>query len=271
MVEDFRYVGSELKLFRKAKNWRSYLCSVLQPFIRGSVLEVGAGIGSMTLCLSQKHHSHWTCLEPDPRLVQELVQTVQEGAFSNLIEIIIGTVADLPQYQLYDSIIYVDVLEHIENDIVELERVIKHLRPNGVLVVVVPAFQWLFSEFDVAIGHFRRYDKRSLRRVKPSHLTEERVFYLDCLGMLASIANRLFLKHSTPSKLAIIIWDIILVRLSRLMDPILGYSIGRSCIGIWRNNALPTFPCDNALKRGAAGNYGSNSRKSTKCPVPEDN
>jgi protein-L-isoaspartate O-methyltransferase len=236
MPEDFRYIGEELNLFRQAKNWKAYLSVLLQPFIQGEVLEVGAGIGSMTLCLCDKHHSRWTCLEPDPRLAQELVQSVQEGPFSNQIKIMIGTVANLPKLRLFDSIIYIDVLEHIENDVMELETVTKHLRPNGVLVVVVPAFQWLFTEFDAAIGHFKRYDKRSLRRVMPSQLTEVRVSYLDSMGMLASVANRLFLRRSMPSKLSITIWDRVLVRLSRLMDPMLGFSIGRSCVGIWRNS-----------------------------------
>src|SRR4029078_691431 len=64
-----------------------------------------------------------------------------------------------------DSVAYVNVLEHIENDASELRLAYECLRPQGHLLVFVPALSWLYSDFDRSIGHFRRYTKRGLRKM----------------------------------------------------------------------------------------------------------
>jgi len=64
--------GTELDLFSHASNWKSYWAKFIIPFIRGHVLEVGAGIGSSTLALSTCSYTSWTCLEPDPELATQL-------------------------------------------------------------------------------------------------------------------------------------------------------------------------------------------------------
>jgi hypothetical protein len=58
--------------------------------------------------------------------------------------------------------------------------------------------------------------------------------YLDAVGMLASTANRLLLKQSTPSPAQIALWDRALVTASRVVDPLLGYTLGKSVLGVWR-------------------------------------
>ena len=96
-----------------------------------------------------------------------------------------------------------------------------------------PAHQWLFSPFDRAIGHFRRYDRKGLQRLTPQGLTLRRLRYLDSGGLLASLVNRFLLRSSTPGVRQIRVWDQILVRLSRLLDPLLGYRVGKSICAVW--------------------------------------
>lgn len=64
--------------------------------------------------------------------------------------------------ETYDVVILFDVLEHIENTRPFLESVLAHLKPNGHLLVNVPAVQLLYSEYDLVAGHVKRYDKKSL-------------------------------------------------------------------------------------------------------------
>lgn len=71
-------VGTELDLFAAAENWKRYWRSHLRAFVRGVVLEVGAGIGSNTRLLADTDWSTWTCLEPDPRLRTDLQSHVGE-------------------------------------------------------------------------------------------------------------------------------------------------------------------------------------------------
>src|SRR3954449_7275000 len=69
MGEPFEYVGDELEVFAGAVRWKRYFGTQLRPFIRGNVLEVGAGLGSTTKVLYQDEVESWTCLEPDVKLV----------------------------------------------------------------------------------------------------------------------------------------------------------------------------------------------------------
>jgi len=103
--------------------------------------------------------------------------------------------------------------------------------------VLSPAHEFLFTPFDTAIGHFRRYSRASLRASAPDTLRTEKLVYLDAAGMLASAANRLLLQSSMPTERQILTWDRLLVPISRLVDPIFAGRIGKSVLGVWRKDA----------------------------------
>ena len=145
-----------------------------------------------------------------------------------------GTINDLQADQTFDTILYVDVLEHIEEDRAELVSAAAHLRQGGRVIVVSPAHQWLFSPFDEAIGHYRRYSRSSLSALGAGVLSLERIRYLDSVGLLASSANRLLLKQSMPTARQIAIWDSYFVPLSGVVDPVMGYRLGKSLIAVWQ-------------------------------------
>jgi hypothetical protein len=141
---------------------------------------------------------------------------------------------DLPADEVFDTILYIDVLEHIEDDRSETARAAAHLAPGGRLVVLAPAYAWLFSPFDAAIVHYRRYTRATLYQVAPPGLVREAAFYLDMVGLASSAANRVLLGASMPTRAQILFWDRVLVRASRLVDPLLGRRAGRSVVVVWR-------------------------------------
>jgi hypothetical protein len=224
------YIGNELELFARATRWKSYFARSITSWIKGDVLEVGAGIGANTLLLHNPKVSSWQCLEPDETLARSARQAVAELPGCRVH---VGTTSS-PELGRYDAILYIDVLEHIEDDSGELARATTLLKDGGHLVVLAPAHQSLYSEFDRAIGHFRRYDAATLTAVGPASLTLERVFYLDSVGMLASFANRAFLKSSQPTPGQIATWDRFMVPVSKLLDPCLGRRLGKSVIAVWQ-------------------------------------
>jgi len=134
----------------------------------------------------------------------------------------------------FDTILYIDVVEHIEKDREELKRAASHLRPGGHLIVLSPAHQRLFSPFDAAIGHFRRYNRAMLRAISPAGLLLERMRYLDSAGMILSAANMLLLRQSMPTAAQLRFWDLCIVPISRVLDKLLLYSIGKTVIAVWR-------------------------------------
>lgn len=235
----FAYVGGELELFAAAGRWKRYCYQQLQPFLGPAVLEVGAGIGATTRALCRQSHARWVCLEPDAGLAAVIEDLVRGGSLPAFCEVRIASLASIPA-ESFDSILYIDVLEHIRGDRAELAHAAQLLSPGGYLVVLSPAYQSLYSEFDAAIGHFRRYTTTSLARAAPADLMPVRLRYLDSAGALTSWANRVWLHQSTPTAAQIAFWDRWLVPISRRLDPLIRYRVGRSVLAIWRRPAVRT-------------------------------
>lgn len=231
---EIAYVGNELELFADARNWKRYLADTLRSYLNGDVAEVGAGIGTTTKALIDNPAvRHWTCIEPDQEQARVLEPLLHEYP-GRVVQVVAGTLDDMPASSLYDTIIYIDVLEHIEDDRVELEKAVCHLAPGGNLVILVPAWNFLYSPFDKAIGHFRRYDKASLRAVAPSGVRERAAFYRDSVGFFASVANKMALRQGMPTLAQVALWDRFMVPVSRLTDPMFGALFGKSLIVVWQ-------------------------------------
>ena len=229
------YAGGELELFADAHNWKAYFSAVLAPHLSGRVLEVGAGLGSTTLALCSPAAESWDCLEPDAELNGKLAAMLGLHNWPCPVRARSGTLCDLAGTELFDTIIYIDVLEHIAEDRAELASAARHLAPGGSLVVLSPAFQFLFSEFDASIGHHRRYTRPSLLALAPPDLTLSSCRYLDSVGLMASLANRMVLRASLPTPKQIRTWDRLMVPLSRLLDKVVCYKFGRSIVAVWSN------------------------------------
>ena len=230
----FAYVGGELDLFAAATRWKSYFRSHLQPYLGSEVLEVGAGLGGTTRLLCRGRERRWVCLEPDAALAERLAQSIRAGEVPASCEVMVGTLEQIALRDDFDTLLYIDVLEHIPDDRAELARAAECLRPGGHVIALSPAHQWLYTPFDQAIGHCRRYTKKTLQALTPEELEIVRLIYLDSVGLLASLGNRLVLKSAMPTARQIAVWDRFLVRLSRVVDPILAYSVGKSVVGVWR-------------------------------------
>jgi SAM-dependent methyltransferase len=235
-MSEQEYCGEELELFAAVRNWKRYWSAAIRGYISGDVLEAGAGTGSNLAYLHSGNAGRWVCLEPDPRLLAQLQQELAAPVLRSC-ETVCGTVRTIDSSWQFDTIIYIDVLEHIEDDRGELKLAAAHLRPSGRVIVLSPAHQWLFTPFDAAIGHFRRYNRSMLRAITPPELDVERILYLDSVGMLASAANRLLLRQSMPTAGQLQFWDRRLIPLSRVCDPLLRHALGKSIVGVWRKRS----------------------------------
>jgi hypothetical protein len=150
-----------------------------------------------------------------------------------------GTIDDIDPNDTFDTILFIDVLEHIKDDRGELVRAANHLKPLGTLIVLSPAFPWLFSELDEAVGHHRRYTRKRLSDAAPPHLQLLRMEYLDAVGVFASLSNRFLFRRNTPDNSQIRLWDSVMIPCSRILDPLLLRSLGKSILGVWRKPRHP--------------------------------
>ena len=154
-TEDFEFAA-----LNEAKNYRHALLREFSEHLRGSVLEVGAGIGQITeMLLRNPAITQLVSLEPDPKFSSKF-----RAAFPthHLVE---GTIDDLKIAARWQAILSVNVLEHIETDERELAIYRQKLAAEkGVLCLFVPARPEIYAPIDRDFGHFRRYTKPELRQ-----------------------------------------------------------------------------------------------------------
>ena len=229
----YSYVGSELELFAEALHWKRYFRSAFADRLVGDVLEVGAGIGETARHLIDGRQRSWLCLEPDARLASKLRAWAAGSTVAPRPTVQIGTTLDVDPQSRFDTILYIDVLEHIEDDRAEMSRAAELLARRGTLIVLSPAFQHLFSEFDRSVGHYRRYTRASLAAVMPASLRQVRMRYIDSVGFMASLANRALLRQELPTRRQIALWDRVMIPASRVLDPLIAHSFGRSVLAVY--------------------------------------
>ena len=236
MAKDPQDVGLELALFTHATNWKAYIKSEIANYIKGHVLEVGAGIGGITNILYSGREKSWICLEPNTDLFNRLAKSLNNSPFkiNGFPKAIHGNIYQPAFDHQFDTILYIDVLEHIENDRLEIKKAFHKLNKGGVFIVFAPAHQWLFSPYDDKVGHFRRYHQKRLFAISPADTKLLRVRYLDCFGCLASLGNKVLLRTSIPTKNQIVLWDRLMVPLSRIFDNVFGHKIGKSIYIVWQ-------------------------------------
>jgi SAM-dependent methyltransferase len=238
MSSEYSYIGSELDVFYLARNWKAYWAAKIGPYLGADVLEVGAGIGANTELLCSRHQKRWVCLEPDEALLNVLSERIASHPCRRTIQTRCGTIASIPQAETFNTILYIDVLEHIEDDRGELDAASRLLRNGGFLVILSPAHQRLYSPFDRAIGHYRRYSKKTLSAVAPPSLAQQDLFYLDAVGLFASSANLLCLRQALPTSQQIKFWDRVLVPMSTRIDKWLQFGVGKTVIGCWQKKPV---------------------------------
>ena len=149
--KDIDYDGWELPLFDLSKNFRKYQFDLIKEFVSGNVAEIGPGNG-IILRLYLDHCDKLDLFEPDKNLYSKL-----NDKFSNYKKITVINDELNTSSNIYDVILYLDVLEHIEDYEKEILKAHNALKKGGYLLINVPAFQFLYSDFDKDVGHFRRY------------------------------------------------------------------------------------------------------------------
>ena len=146
-----------LQSVRRARGFNGWLMQQLRPYLGKRVLEAGAGVGNLTEFLLDSERL--ACVDLDPFYVERISQRF--GHMSNLAfyELDLKQLAEcdeLRQSRL-DTIVCLNVLEHIEDDDQVLRNFYELLQPGGHAVVLVPANPKLYTGVDKALGHFRRY------------------------------------------------------------------------------------------------------------------
>ena len=224
-----KYLNEVLEFFDISDNYRSYQIELFGNYVGKEILEVGAGRGKIIEILAQNSEKQFTLLELDKNFFDFLNNKFK----SKNIKVLEERTQNIKENK-FDTIFYLDVIEHIEDDRFELDTAYNLLKKNGHLIIIVPAFQILFSKFDQKVGHFRRYRKEFFKRYSDEkNLKIKKLVYFDFLGFFIILFSKLLnLTNSKKTTLGIKIWNF-LIPLSRLIDKITFHSIGKSIVCIY--------------------------------------
>ncbi len=158
------------------------------------LLDIGAG------ALHFLHHAkkkgyEVEGVEPDRELVK-----LGEQFYGKVGKIHFLPIENLDEIKTkYDSITMIDVLEHIEDDEAALKRIKNRLDAKGKLIILVPAWQFLYSDRDKSIGHYRRYNAKHLQRLLEGAGYEiESIRYWNMLGFLTYLMFEKIFKKRAP-------------------------------------------------------------------------
>ena len=202
-----------LRRLRRAKRYNDWVWSLLEPWVGKRVLEVGCGVGNFTHYLRQRDYVLATDNNDE---YLEMVDSSMAHMDNIDVQNIDWEKADFDALRAhdFDTIVCLNVLEHIEDDAGALSSFAAILPSGGSLVLQVPAMQSIYGEIDRAIGHFRRYDRESLQTlIQAAGFDVEHIRYFNLPGILGWYVNaKLLGRTSVPGMQA---------RLVNLLVPLL--------------------------------------------------
>jgi SAM-dependent methyltransferase len=221
-TDDHFGAAQDLERLGTAKHFFDWVLDVFDPYLRGRVLEVGAGLGTITRMLVDRYPDlSVVALEPAANVFADL------ESYAALTPRVAACRQTLAEYEPdpgngFDAVVYLNVLEHIADDAQELRLAAEALRPGGALLVFGPALEWLYSELDYRAGHYRRYGLRGLRALATEAGFEVvSARYFDVLGVVPYLVVYRLLRHDDISGSTLWGYDRVVVPLSRLIQRVL--------------------------------------------------
>jgi SAM-dependent methyltransferase len=191
-MQEFQYLTSDLEALAGLRNYYRWIFSEIRPFLGGRIAEVGAGIGTFTRVLLDNHVTASTearldAFEPARNLYHSLVTTLERGhrPVMDADRLVTHNLSFTSAPGQYDTVIMINVLEHIEDDVGFVRTVREALAPSGRFIIFVPAGPWLYSELDRSVGHYRRYTRATIDGLmRKSEFDILKTQYMDVLGVV---------------------------------------------------------------------------------------
>jgi SAM-dependent methyltransferase len=235
MNSDVVYTGRDLEAMSFAVNYHRWILQIFEPYLGMRLVEVGAGVGSFSELLLERPLESLVLVEPAAQMYEMLTQRMQR--FRSITQIqtfnamFSRVAAEIETVWRPDSILYINVLEHVADDEAELRTVNQTLVKGGRIFIFVPALRWLYGSFDRQIGHVRRYSSSELTEKcgrAGFKVLESRAF--DFLGIAPWwIKYRLF-KSRTMEPAAVRFYDEYVVPFARAVEGVVRPPIGKNII-----------------------------------------
>ena len=228
------YPGKDLEAMSFAVRYYRWLFEELRPFIGRRVVEVGAGTGSFSEMILETEPEILSLIEPSEMFLEIVKNITGEGLETDVRHhrAIFEYVADEIKAEASpDTIVYVNVLEHIDDDVSELELIYNTLELGGRLLIFVPAVRALFSDFDRSIGHYRRYTKRELeQKVRDAGFKIVKSKNFDAAGVIPWFVKYRLLRSMNLDQRSVSLYDGLVVPIVSRIEARLPVPIGKNVV-----------------------------------------
>lgn len=229
-------IGLEtLKIISKSGRFNGWMYDTIKHYTSGKILEIGSGIGNISAFFI-KEEACITLSDLDPHYKGLLEKSFPEAEVLDIDVSKKNFEKDYSDLQgRFDTVFMLNVLEHIKHDAIAIKNCHFLLKKNGKLILLVPAYQILFSKMDKALGHFRRYSQKTLTTLlEQDQFIIDKHFYFNALGLLGWTFNKVVAKEQLMDS-QMKLFDK-LVPLANFIDRILGKKIGLSLIMVAKKN-----------------------------------
>ena len=225
-----KYFGKDLEAMSFAQNYHRWILEEIFPYLGPKTAEIGAGMGNFSEFLLESNNiEQMFSYEPDKDMFEIL-----QDKFANNPRI--ETINDFFSAQSVtdkklDSVVLINVLEHIEKDERALSEINSTMTDNGHLLIFVPALQKLFSETDRVLGHFRRYQKAELRaKVESAGFKIKKLEYFDFTGIFPWFFVVRVLKKDPLVSANVDLYDKLAIPIIKRFEKVFSPPIGKNLI-----------------------------------------
>ena len=228
------YPTEILDALSELDGYNAWLVDSLASFVRGDVLEVGAGTGTVTtrLALLSTVNSI-TAIEPDEQRWETLKAAVSRFSVECPVTPVLGTIDATTD--TFDTVLYCNSAEHIRDLIPELREAASRCAANGRLVVFGPAHEALYSEIDRVSGHWRRFVRTRLERdMRAAGFEVVHSQYLDPVGAIAYFLGGRLGGVSSLSPRLLAVFERFVLPISRLTTPVTRRFMGKNVLVVGR-------------------------------------
>jgi SAM-dependent methyltransferase len=212
-----------------ADNYAAWIFEQVEPHLGEDVLEVGAGHGTFTEIMSERG-VRVVATDVSERCVDRLRARFQGN---DCVAVVHGGADAAAGHGPFESAVLINVLEHIEDDDSVLRELSATLKPGGRLILWVPAFMFLYSDFDRQIGHYRRYRKGGLRRrLTEAGFTVTDIRYINLVGAIAWFVVARMMRKAPTKGVSVGIYDSYFVPVLKRLEGTRGVPFGQSVFAV---------------------------------------
>lgn len=229
-AESFTYTGTELDAMAEAHNYCRWIMQYFRPYLGERVVEIGAGTGTFSeLLLDSGQIADLVLFEAASNVFPTLRQRFENRPARLHLGYFDPSLLAAP----VDSVVLVNVLEHISDDAALLLQIYECLRPGGSVLLFVPALTWNYGSLDKAFGHWRRYSKQQL-----AHKFEQASFrvkvmrYVNVMGIASWFLAGRIMRQTTLRPAQVRWYDRWVIPWSFKLEQICAPPLGQSLLAV---------------------------------------